>query len=477
MKERSRCASNSSTPECTPPAEAPHPRTASSPRRASSPSPPQPPPQHDVRICDENLAPLDVLDRPDLVGITVYVASARRAYEIAAHYRRRRVPVVLGGLHVSACPDEALRHADSIVVGEADRVWPQLLADAGRGRLRPRYDPPPPELDRLPALPRQLVPPRAYLTRNSILATRGCNRRCAFCYKTSLSRSPLRKRPVREVLDEIRCMEGDAVVFLDDNLAADPAYARSLFTALRDVNKVWMGAASIDLAADESLLDTFADSGCCSLFVGIESIRQCNLDRMRKGWSKVVRREDYVRRIRDRGIMVNGSFVFGFDGDDPRSFDETVDWAIRCNLDTATFHILTPYPGTPLWNRLQRQRRITDLDWSHYDTSHVVFRPKRMTPDELLAGYVRAYDRFYAWPAVFARALADPWGGLPRLLLNVGYKRMNPLWPVLGRSGLAAATFSLFVKALRLHRRRWAWDRADFVRILHAHHLIERALP
>jgi len=414
------------------------------------------PPAHAVEIHDENVAPLRMDDRPDLVGITVYVASAGRAYEISRRYRERGIPVVLGGLHVSALPEEALQHADAIVIGEADETWPVIVADAASGRLQPRYErsasAEPRTTGFIPLACRHNIPGRTYLTRNSLLATRGCNRHCAFCYRSSQPDSPFRCRPVQEVLEEVRQMEGGCFVLLDDNLAADRGYARRLFGALRAAGKVWMGAASIDVASDMQLLDLMAESGCCSLFVGLESVQQQNLDAMGKSFNRVALYSEYVRRIRTRGIMVNGSFVFGFDSDDAGIFNRTTDWAHQARLDTATFHILTPYPGTPLHARMEREGRILDRDWAHYDTAHVVFQPKRMSPLDLAAGYEGAYDRFYTWPAILQRIAADRWGRLPRLMLSVGYKRMNLLWPALSRMGLAAIPFRVFIAALQHHR-------------------------
>lgn len=410
------------------------------------------PTAHAVEICDENVRPLSFDDRPDLVGITVYVASANRAYEISRHYRERGVPTVLGGLHVTAMPDEAIQHADSIVVGEAEEAWPRLLSDLQAGRLRRRYDGGVVSLKNLAALPRDLTPRHEYLTRNCLLASRGCNRHCAFCYKTARSDSPYRRRPVECVVQEVSQLDGGCVALLDDNLAADPGYARRLFTALCRCNKVWMGAASIDVARNERLLDAMAESGCCSLFIGLESITQANLDAMRKGANRVDEYAEHIARIRGRGIMVNGSFVFGFDGDDASVFDRTVDWSQECCIDTATFHILTPYPGTPLFAQLDREGRIVDHNWDHYDTAHVVFRPKFLSADELLAGYQRAYDRFYAAPAILHRVLAIGRGRLPRLMPNVGYKRMNFVWPLLAACGMTWLPFRLFVAALRFHR-------------------------
>jgi radical SAM superfamily enzyme YgiQ (UPF0313 family) len=457
------------------------------------------PPENILEIHDENVSPLRTDDSPDLVGITVYVASARRAYEIATRYRERRIPVVMGGLHVSALPDEAMLYADAIVLGEAEETWHQVIADAARGRLQRRYpeheipctlqskptsahpkNVPPSGLTatvqrevRTGCVPwgskgvgavslrcRRMIPKWTYLTRNSLLATRGCNRHCAFCYRSSQPDSPFRCRPVEDVIAEVKEMGGGCFVLLDDNLAADRRYARSLFGALRGASKVWMGAASIDVADDERLLDLMAESGCCSLFIGLESIRQENLDRMGKSSNCVALYRESVRRIRARGIMVNGSFIFGFDADDVGVFDRTTDWAQEMCLDTATFHILTPYPGTPLFRQMECEGRILDRNWSHYDTAHVVFQPMQMAPDELAEGYERTYDRFYTWGSILKRLAADPWGRVPRLMLNTGYKRMNMLWPWLNRLGLSAVPFRLFVAALKHHRRSWQWSLA-----------------
>ena len=416
---------------------------------------------HEVEICDEGLTPLRLDDRPDLVGITVHIASAPRAYAIAQRYRARGIPVVLGGLHVSAMPDEAEVYADAVVVGEADEVWPKVVADAEAHKLQKRYDARPPALDALAISDRDRVPSGAYLTRNALLATRGCNRSCRFCYRSAISHSPFRRRPVERVVEEVEQMEGNYFVLLDDNLAADHAYARRLFRALKRAGKVWMGAASIDVGEDERLLDAMAESGCISLFIGIETIRQSNLDAMSKFSNRVSRYADAVRRIRRRGIMINGSFVFGFDGDDESVFDRTTDWAREHRLDTATFHILTPYPGTPLFAGLEREGRILDRDWRRYDTAHVVFQPKRMTPDALQAGYERAYRRFYSLGNILHRVRCDRWARAARLILNVGYKRMNPFWPLLARMGLASAPFRIFVKATVRHDRTRLWNAAE----------------
>ena len=418
------------------------------------------PPQHEVEIHDEGLRPLPMHDRPDLVGITVYIASAARAYDIARQYRMRGVPVVLGGLHVSAMPAEAMAHTDAVVVGEGDEIWPEVVADAQAGRLRRRYDAPPPTLANTQVPNRSRTLCRGYLTRNALLATRGCNRQCRFCYRTSMPHSPFRRRPVACVRREVEGMDGKYFVLLDDNLCADHDYALRLFRELRKSNKIWMGSASVDVAKHEPLLDAMAESGCISLFIGLETICQSNLDAMHKGSNRVASYATAIARIRQRGIMINGSFIFGFDHDDDSVFDRTVDWALAQKLDTATFHILTPYPGTPLFAQFEQQGRILDRSWSHYDTAHVVFRPERMSPATLLAGYSCAYDRFYSLGNLIRRTANEKWARTARLLLNIGYKRMNPLWPLLARLSLTSTTFSIFIKAAARHRRSWQWQTA-----------------
>jgi len=391
------------------------------------------PPEHHVTVVDEYHRPADPALAADLIGINVWTASSSRAYELADGYRQRGIPVVLGGPHVTVCPEEALAHADAIVVGEAESVWPQVVRDAEGGRLNPIYQGQMLSLDETPAPDWTPFHPNDYAVQVSLSTTRGCARQCDFCYESCRPKPNFRQRSLDKVLQEIDARPAPVVSFLDNDITVNQRFARELFTALISRRRHWLGMTSIEVADDEEMLDLMARSGCRTLFIGFESIVPDSLSEVHKRCNRV---EDYVRnvrRIHDRGIMVNGSFVFGFDHDDGDTFDRTVSFGIEARIETATFTVLTPYPGTTLHKRLLAEDRIFDHDWSHYDTTRCVFQPARMTPQELEAGYFRAYEKFYAWPAILRRCRFGEPGFARRLFLNTAYKRVEPLYGLLGR--------------------------------------------
>jgi radical SAM superfamily enzyme YgiQ (UPF0313 family) len=406
------------------------------------------PARHHVELVDENIEDDDGADagiRPDLVAMPIFVATAKRGYELARKYRARGVPVVLGGLHVTALPDEAARHADAVVVGEAERVWPQLLVDVEAGRLQPRYrDTGTVPLELVPFLRRELARRDAYASVAALRASRGCPYRCDFCYQSSFyPRRGVRSQPVDRIVAEVRALGERHILLLDDNLIGDRAFARRLFRALAPLGITWSGAADIQVGADPELLDLAWTSGCRSLFIGFESIGQENLRNHGKSQNRVDRFSAQVDAIHRRGIMVNGSFVFGMDHDGPGVFEETVAWIVRHRVETATFHILTPYPGTPLFARLEAEGRIIDRDWDHYNTAHAVFRPARMSVEELEAGYRWAYRSVYSWDNVWARAPVVPSLKLPYWGFVLGYKKLAPVTQLLNKLGLFRSMFSL----------------------------------
>jgi len=389
------------------------------------------PPEHQVRIIDEYHHPADPDLQADLIGIGVWTASANRAYALADHYRSRGIPVVLGGPHVTICPQEALEHADAVVVGEAESVWAQLLHDAEANRLQAIYHGDVLPLDRTPEPDWSTVNPHDYIIQASHTTSRGCVRHCDFCYESCRPKPNFRQRPLEQVLKEIDERPFPVLALIDNDLLSNRPYAKALLKAMIPRKRQWLGMTSIKTANDEELLDLMAESGCRSLFVGFESIDPGSLREVHKGCNRV---EDYarnIRRIHTRGIMVNGSFVFGFDHDDAGVFERTVDFGIEAQLETATFTILTPYPGTTLYERLKNEGRITDDDWSRYDTTRVVFTPANMSPKTLEAGYFHAYKRFYSWPSIVRRCRREESGFAKRLFLNVAYKRVEPLYALL----------------------------------------------
>lgn len=386
----------------------------------------------EVTLCDEHVEPVGLDDAPDLVAIEAYITSARRAYALADHYRQKGAHVALGGLHVTARPEEASRHADTVFLGPGEDTWPVFLAHLRAGRPGRVYRSQLRSLAGQPRPRRDLLRRRLYLVPNSIVVSRGCPHACDFCYKEAFfagGRS-FYTRAVDDALAEIDALPGRHLYFLDDHLFADARFAASLFEGMRGMGRLWQAAATVASVLRPGLLEKAAQSGLRSLFIGFETLDADNLREQGKHHNL---RRDYaaaIRRLHELGVMVNGSFVFGMDHDDEGVFERTVAWAIEQGIETATFHILTPYPGTALHRRLASQGRILHHNWDLYDTRHAVFQPARMTPDALEAGYWRAYHDFYRYGAIVKAAHTKPaWReALRHLAYTVGWKKCEPLW-------------------------------------------------
>jgi radical SAM superfamily enzyme YgiQ (UPF0313 family) len=411
---------------------------------------------------DENLlgGPPPVDPMPQVVGITVHLTFAQRAYALARHYRRLGAKVVLGGLHVLSCPDEAAPHADALVIGDGVQIWPRLLEDLERGQLAPRYQATfeTPYRDD-PAPRRAILPRRSFLTTTSINATRGCHNRCDFCYlSTSGLRMPYRMRDPAQIAREIDEDGQPYVVFTDNNLGSNPAYLSDLCRALAPLERIWSAAVTIDVTDDPALVRQMALAGCTGVFIGFESLEDANLSQARK---KTPRAAEYARRVailHDHGIQVNGSFVLGFDHDGRDVFARTASWIEEQRLECATFHILTPYPGTPLFRRMDEEKRLLHKRWELYDTAHVVFRPRRMQPEELEHGYAWLYQRLFSHGSIWRRRPADPRAVPAYLAMSYLYKRSNTLWHYLIRRNLVHLVWSPLVE---LTRRRHLRFRAE----------------
>jgi radical SAM superfamily enzyme YgiQ (UPF0313 family) len=423
------------------------------------------PPGWDVRFWDENLLqghpPWDPF--PEVVGITVHLTFAARAYELARWYRDRGAAVVLGGPHVQSCPGEAEPHADAIVLGDGAVCWPQLLADLDSGHLARRYEGDHGRPYREAPWPnRSVLPRRDFLTTCSLIATRGCRNRCAFCYlATDGLRTPFEVRDPDDVVREFVETGEPYGVFVDNNLGADPDYLRALCRSLDGAERIWSAAVTLDVTDDERLVDEMARAGCTGVFVGFETLNPANLDEARK---RGPRPADYSRRVdvfHRCGIQVNGSFVFGFDHDGPDVFERTVEWIESTRLACATFHILTPYPGTPLFRQLEREDRLLHRDWSLYDTAHAVFRPRSMSPEALEMGYAEAYRRLFSARSIWRRRPAAASALLPYLAGMALYKRANWFWPLLIRHRMTHAAWRPLVELSRWHhvRQRACADR------------------
>ncbi len=388
-----------------------------------------------AEIVDEHVELVTLDDAPDLVAIEVYITAARRAYAIADSYRKRGVPVVLGGLHPTACPDEALEHADTVVLGPAEEAWPRFLADFRKGTPEHMYQSRVRDLNTLPPLRRDLIRRRNYLVPNSIVVSRGCPHKCDFCYSNSFFRGGRHfyTRPVENALSEIQGLPGRHLFFLDDNILGNAHFSKALFRGMRGMNRIWQGAATIQSILNTDLLDLAVESGLRSLFIGFESLNQASMRQHHKHHNRVSDYNRAVALLHERGVMINGSFVFGMDHDDSTVFDSTTEWAFSQGIETATFHILTPYPGTDLFRQYQTAGRILHYDWDLYDTRHAVFSHPHMTPDTLEEGYWRAYETFYQWSGIARSALTkSTWTDTLRHFAYVGaWKKFDPLWGIL----------------------------------------------
>jgi radical SAM superfamily enzyme YgiQ (UPF0313 family) len=417
-------------------------------------------PEHwDVRYWDENLLdgrpPFGPM--PEVVGITVHLTFAQRAFELAHWYRSRGAKVVLGGLHVQSCPAECAPHADALALGDGVRMWPRILADVEAGCLRPQYEATyESDYRQDPAPRRSLLPRSSFLTTASSIATRGCHSRCGFCHlATDGLRMPYRMRDPGQISAEFAASAEPYGVFVDNNLGSNRAYLRDLCQALRPLNKIWSAAVSIDVTDDPALIRQLALAGCTGVFVGFESLTDENLVDARK---KTPKAGDYARRVRmlhDNGIQVNGSFVLGFDHDRKDVFARTAAWIEENRLECATFHILTPYPATPLFRQMEAEGRLLHRDWTLYDTGHAVFRPRHMSAEELEQGYAWLYQRLFSHASIWCRRPADWRAVAPYLAMSYLYKRSNRFWHLLIRHHLVHAVWRPLIELTRLRHLRF----------------------
>ena len=387
---------------------------------------------HEVILVNENIEPLRYSRGFDLVGITVTVDVMPRAVQIAQKFQRMGTPVVAGGIHITCCPDECLPFFDAICVGTAERVWAQMLSDAENGRLQKVYN------DAANLAGGELASPAyrqidksRYLYTNVVSTSRGCPNRCDFCYNSCANRIYIR-RPVGDVIADIRSLGTRHIFFIDDNFIGSPAYTRELLEEMWPLKLQWSAAVTAQIADHPDLLDLMEQTGCQSLFIGLESVNDDSL----RGVNKHNQFEKYDRlaaEIHRRGIMINASMVFGLDGDDPDVFKKTLDWLVKNKIETLTSHILTPYPGTALYRRMDEAGRITCRDLSKYNTAHVVFRPSGMTADELYSGYLRIYQEFYSLRNILRRFPECRAQRKPFLLFNLFYRKFGRLTSLVSR--------------------------------------------
>jgi len=379
----------------------------------------------ELRCIDEGIHDVDLNLEADLVGMTVITGNSIRAYQLADHFRSRGIAVVLGGPHVTLIPDDAQPHADSIVVGYAEQTWPQLLRDFAAGAMQPRYNQAP-DLDlKISPLPdRSVLPRRKYLTADVFEATRGCIHNCDFCVvPTAWGRKPFQK-PVEHIVEDIRRRRAKRAIFIDLNIIADLDYAARLFEALVPLNIQWFGLATVLLTDDANLplLKLAQRSGCRGLLMGLESISPRNLRSTRKGFNDPDRYREVVDRLHQHRIALQGCFVFGLDDDTPDVFMKTARFAVDAKIDLPRFAVVTPFPGTPLHQRLESEGRLLTKNWELYDGQHVVFQPLQMSVEELQFGIEKAWKHCYSWSSMARRLwhTAAPWP--IAAITNLGYR-------------------------------------------------------
>lgn len=385
--------------------------------------------EHTVILENENIEEIDYEAPVDLVGITVTVDVMNQAIAIAQRFQQRRIPVVAGGIHITAFPEQAQQYFDVVCIGIAEKTWPQIVRDFQQGTLQKIY------YCQDPVYPQDLVGPayhlidkRKYLYSNIVSTSRGCPFRCDFCYNScSAYRHVYVNREIAAVLEDIRQIGKKHIMFIDDNFIGNPAWTLEFVRALKPLGLKWNAAVSANIGEMPELLDEMKASGCQSLFIGFESINDASVSDVRKVQNHVEQFDALVDALHRRGIMINASFVFGLDGDDVTTFARTLDWIVEHRIETVTSHILTPYPGTKVYEDFVQQNRITTFDYAQYNTAHVVFQPKNMTAQQLYDGYIQIYKDIYSFKNIFRRMPEAPEQRVPYLLFNLLYRKFGKL--------------------------------------------------
>jgi len=389
-------------------------------------------PDDEIDLQDQHVEKLNLDDNPELVIIQVYITNAYRAYKIAEHYRKKGAYVILGGLHVTSLPYEAAPYADSIFWGPGEETFPQFLEDFKNGTPQKVYFSKKRTLEHIPPIRRDLIKRERYLVPNSIVVTRGCPHHCDFCYKDAFFEGgkSFYVQAVDDALAEIDRLPGKHLYFLDDHLLGNAKFATNLFEGMKGMNRVFQGAATVDSILRGNLVEKAAEAGLRSLFVGFETFSPKNLQQSNKKQNLKKDYEAAANRLHSLGVMINGSFVFGLDDDDKDVFKRTVDWGVQNALTTSTYHILTPYPGTKLYQDLDNQGRIITDNWDLYDTRHVVYETTKLTPEELKAGYDWSYKSFYSWRNILTASMKHESHKhkLKHFFYTGGWKKFEPVW-------------------------------------------------
>jgi radical SAM superfamily enzyme YgiQ (UPF0313 family) len=414
------------------------------------------PPGVEVKIVDEAFDQINFEEKVDLVGITAQTPVAPRAYQIADEFKRRGIPVVMGGVHASMLPQEALQHVDAVVVGEGEAVWPGLIEDLRKGQMRRVYEGS--DFFKASDLPfprRDLLNQKFYFPLKLLETTRGCPHHCDFCGVSKFFGFRYRNRPIGEIERELKTLfhEGpvmnpllknilslfskDLPYFLkrrllyiiDSNVAGDRRFCLELLSLLKEFDLLWYGHAPVSIAFDQPLLEGFAQSGCIAINLGFESFSAKNLKAMGKGFNQPSRYAEAVNRIHDQGVGIMGTFIVGLDDDDPGVFQRIIDFSVGSKLDWALTFIMAPYPGTDSFLRLEKEGRILSRNWEKYDSLHVVYQPLGMSVEELEKGMKKAWKEVFSTSSIYNRVLKRPWiHPLFYLAMNWGFHRLTKTW-------------------------------------------------
>lgn len=390
------------------------------------------PDAHETIMINENVEKIDFNIDVDMIGITITLDVLPRAAQIAEKFQKRGIPIVAGGVHVTCCPTDCLPYFNAICIGPAERVWAKIIQDVEAGNLKREY------WDMEDFRGSEIASPmyahnkqNNYLYTNVVLTSRGCPNRCSFCYNSCKNRLYIR-RPICDVLNDIKALGTQHILFIDDNFIGDLEYTNALLIEISDKKLIWSAAVTTNILDYPDLLDTMKETGCKSLFIGFESINKTSLEGVNKN-NNVSKYEALVNAIHSRGIMINASMVFGLDGDDSETFTRTLDWLVKMRIETLTSHILTPYPGTELYKKMDSAGRIFDRNLEKYNTSNVVFNPAGMSAEELYGGYRWMYRNFYSFKNIIRRFPKNKDQRNSYLLFNLFYRKFGRLTSLVAR--------------------------------------------
>lgn len=375
----------------------------------------------EVEIIDEGIKDAPKKTDADIIGISAITGTVNRSYFLADYFRKQGKIVILGGVHPSIMPKEAKKHADSVVIGMSYKTWPKLLKDYKEGKLKSFYHDKDPSVNNLPIPRRELIGKFSYITRNSMQAVFGCPNECDFCVVHATQKGYFH-RPINDVIKELNTLNSSFITFVDPSPIEDKEYAKELFKKMIPLKKKWGGLATVNIAYDDELLDLAAKSGCKGLLIGFESINQGSNKEFHKEQNKVDEYKYVIKRLHDKGIAINGTFMFGMDTDTKNVFKRTVDFVNETGIELPRYSVYTPFPETQTFERLKKQGRLTETDWSLYDAQHVVFKPKNMNAEELREGTLWAWEQTYSFKSIFKRLSKSKSNKILTLITNLGYR-------------------------------------------------------